>query len=197
VPRRPDPDLEGEILDAARKLWKKGGEHALTMRTVAKAAGTNTPAVYRRFRHRDDILRALLQRIRLEVVEILEGASSVEESCDRYVDYAVSHPHEYELFFQKEYELFRSSRSKRAGVKPVKRAGIEAMKRKLAEELGGTPEDYERLYVGLWMLGHGAATLLISNMISPEDRETARAVMRTSVATLLREARRAQPTPGG
>ncbi len=55
MPRRPDPDLEGKILDAAQKLWKKGGEKALTMRTVARAAGTNTPAVYRRFRDRDDI----------------------------------------------------------------------------------------------------------------------------------------------
>ena len=50
MPRPPDPDLEERILKAARKLWKKGGENALTMRAVAKAAGTkNTPAVYRRF----------------------------------------------------------------------------------------------------------------------------------------------------
>ncbi|MGA9307559.1 MAG: helix-turn-helix domain-containing protein, partial [Candidatus Sulfotelmatobacter sp.] len=67
MPRRADPDLEDKILDAAQKLWKKGGEKALTMRTVARAAGTNTPSVYRRFRDRDDILRGLLQRIRWEI----------------------------------------------------------------------------------------------------------------------------------
>lgn len=190
MPRRPDPDLEGKILSAAQKLWKKGGEHALTLRMVAKAAGTNTPAVYRRFRDRDDILRALLQRVRLEVVVLLEGSATVEESCDRYVEYALSHPHEYELFFQKEYELFRSGAARRAGVKPAKRPGIEVVKRKLAEELGGSPEDYERLYAALWMLAHGAATLLITKMIAPEEAETGRAVVRASVATLLREARR-------
>jgi TetR/AcrR family transcriptional regulator len=81
VPRRPDPDLEGKILDAAQKLWKKGGEKALTMRAVAKAAGTNTPSVYRRFRDRDDILRALLHRIRLQIAASLETATSPEEGC--------------------------------------------------------------------------------------------------------------------
>jgi len=39
VPRPPNPDLEEQILKAARKLWKKGGGNALTMRAVAEAAG--------------------------------------------------------------------------------------------------------------------------------------------------------------
>ncbi len=65
--RQPDPDLEDRILKAARQLWKKGAGKALTMRAVARAAHTNTPAVYRRFPHRDDILRALLQQIRKEI----------------------------------------------------------------------------------------------------------------------------------
>jgi AcrR family transcriptional regulator len=112
VPRRPDPDLEGKILDAAQKLWKKGGEKALTMRAVAKAAGTNTPSVYRRFRDRDDILRALLRRIRLQIAAALEAATSPEEGCELYLDYAVSHAHEYELFFQHNYELNYSPRSR-------------------------------------------------------------------------------------
>ena len=73
MPRRADPELEDKILDAAQKLWKKGGEKALTMRTVARAAGTNTPAVYRRFRDRDDILRGLLQRIRWEIAAQIGG----------------------------------------------------------------------------------------------------------------------------
>ena len=52
MPRQIDPEVEGRIIQAARKLWHKGGEKALSMRAVAKAAGTNTPAVYRRFRNR-------------------------------------------------------------------------------------------------------------------------------------------------
>src|SRR2546429_426225 len=44
MPRHPDPDLEERILKAAHTLWKRGGERALTMRAVALAAHTNTPA---------------------------------------------------------------------------------------------------------------------------------------------------------
>src|SRR5260370_25773697 len=64
--RQPDPDLEARILNAARKLWRKGAGKALTMRAVARAAGTNTPAAYRRLPHRPDIRRALFQSTRQE-----------------------------------------------------------------------------------------------------------------------------------
>jgi AcrR family transcriptional regulator len=50
MPRKPDPDVEVRILDAADKLLHRGGEKAISMRKVAKLARTNTPAVYRRFR---------------------------------------------------------------------------------------------------------------------------------------------------
>jgi AcrR family transcriptional regulator len=193
LPRRPDPKLEGKILEAARKLWKKGGEHRLTLRAVARAAGTNTPAVYRRFRDRDDILRALLQRIRLEIAGAMEGAQSPEEGCRRYLDYAVSHPHEYELFYQQQYELFYSPRSVRAGVKSVNRPTREAMNRLIAERLGGAGAGQERLLMALWMLTHGAAMLIIAKEIPEKDAEAARAVVTETVAALLRDARRATP----
>jgi AcrR family transcriptional regulator len=188
LPRRPDPDLEGKILDAAQKLWKKGGAKGLTMRAVARAARTNTPSVYRRFRKRDDILRALLQRIRLEMVAAMEAGASPEEGCERYLDFAVDHPYEYELFYQHEYELFHSARSSRAGVKPAMRPGRNTMKQKVAEKLGGSPEEHEGLVTALWMMTHGAAMLLIAKTILPQDAAEARAVFRETVGALLRSA---------
>src|SRR6266851_10440797 len=98
MPRHIDPEVEERILQAARRLWHKGGESALNMRAVAKAAGTNTPAVYRRFRNREDILRALLRRIQQDVVDALKPCSCPEEACQRYLEFAESHAHEYELF---------------------------------------------------------------------------------------------------
>ena len=188
MPRQPDPDLESKILDAAQKLWKKGGTKALTMRAVAKAAGTNTPSVYRRFRSREDILRRLLQRIRRAIAAQMEGASSPEEGCERYLDYALSHPHEYELLFQQEYELFHSARSIRAGVELTGRPTRQIMRQKLTEKFGRSPDNYARLLTALWMLVHGAAMLLIAKTILPKDAAAARAVFTASVATLLREA---------
>jgi AcrR family transcriptional regulator len=185
VPRPPNPDLEGKILDAAQKLWKKGGEKSLTMRTVARAAGTNTPAVYRRFRDREDILRGVLHRIRLEFAAVLEAASSPEEGCERCLDYALSHPHEYELFYRHNYELHHSPRTRRARLKPVGQPARDAMRRKLAQKLGGSPHDHERLLTALWMLQHGTAMLLIAKIILPKDAKEARAAFTATVATLL------------
>ncbi|HWO28035.1 MAG TPA: TetR/AcrR family transcriptional regulator [Candidatus Acidoferrum sp.] len=184
MPRRPDPDLEGRILDAAQKLWKEGGEKELTMRTVAEAAGTNTPAVYRRFRDRDDIVRGLIQRTRLEFTALMHRAASPEQAGEFYIDFALSHRHEYELFFQHEYEMFYSRRSTHIGKKPG-RPAVEIMKGKIAEKLGGFPDDYTRLTVALWMLAHGAAMLLISKAIPPKEAKIARAVFIRSVRVLL------------
>jgi len=188
VPRRPDPELEGRILDAAQKLWKKGGEKALTMRAVARAAGTNTPSVYRRFRDRDDILRGLLWRIRVEIAAAMEEANSLEEGCERYLDYALTHPHEYGLFYQHDYELYHSVRSTRAGARLADQPARNVMRRKIREKLGGSASDHEDLLTGLWMVGHGAAMLLIAKTILPKDAAEARAVFTKTVAALVRHA---------
>ena len=71
MPRHPDPDLEQRILGAASRMWARGGEKALTMRAVAKAAGTTTPTVYERYRDRNDILRALRLQTRSELFAAL------------------------------------------------------------------------------------------------------------------------------
>lgn len=183
--RRPDPKVEGAILDAAQKLWKKGGEKALTMRAIARAAGTNTPAVYRRYRDRDDILRALLGRIRREFTALLESASSPEEGAEKYLDFALTHPREYQLFYDYDYELNFSPRSTGAGVKTVGRPARDTMKRKVAGKVGGTPEQHEDLVTALWMLAHGAAMLLIAKSIAPEAAGKARKVFKASVKALL------------
>jgi AcrR family transcriptional regulator len=184
MPRRPDPALEEKILNAAQKLWKKGGEQALTMRAVARAAGTNTPAVYRRFRDRDDILRGLLRRVRFEIAAELEQAASAEEACGRYLDYALRHPWEYELFYQRDYELHHSPRS-RSRAQSTGRPAREVMTRKLRERFGDSGDDIEPLLTALWMLAHGTAMLLIAKSILPEESSQARKVFTASVRAML------------
>jgi AcrR family transcriptional regulator len=187
--RQPDPALEGRILNAARQLWKKGVGEALTMRAVAKAAGTNTPAVYRRFNRREDILRALWQRTREEIFQQLETGSSVEEACERYLDFALSHAHEYELYYLHEHELFSASAAVREAAPNRsarrKRPAEELMKAKLAAQLGGSPEDYTRLSLAIWALLHGTVMLLITKTIPTSYAAEMRSVCGTSIETLL------------
>src|SRR5580658_2943074 len=87
LPRQADPQLEQRILDAACRLWSRGGEKALTMRGVAKAAGTTTPTVYERYRDRRDILRALRMQTRAELFAALTRTRSLSEACKSYLDY--------------------------------------------------------------------------------------------------------------
>jgi AcrR family transcriptional regulator len=179
MPRLADPQLERRILDAAERLWKKGGGKALTMRAVAQAARTTTPTVYQRFASRRAILHALLNRIQHKFLRIIECCESPQELFERYIDFALEHPLEYELFFEHQDELFHAIRRRRMPVSNEPRPGVELAKAKLALWLGGAPEDYVELQLALWALSHGAAMLLISktarNGLAVEVRKAASA----------------------
>ena len=75
------------------------------MRAVARAAGTNTPAVYRRFKDRRDLVRGLLLRIAHRIREDFAAGETLEQMAEAYVDSALRMPHEYELFYTHSREL--------------------------------------------------------------------------------------------
>src|SRR5262249_21346600 len=97
MPRHPDLDVEGHVLDAAYRLWKSKGEKGVTMRAVAREARTTTPTVYQRFRDKGEILEALRLRAQLQLFGAVKGSRAVAQFCRRYLDFAASHKHEYEL----------------------------------------------------------------------------------------------------
>jgi len=185
MPRLPDPDLQERILNAAQKLWKKGAEKSLTMRAVAKAARTNTPAVYRRFRNREDILRALLRRIQQDVSDAIRPCRSPEEVCDCYLEYALTHPHEYELFYTHAYRLPPPSRSGRTAPLREHRPAMALVEEKLAERLGGSPAEHTSLSLALWTVAHGTAMILISRAIPEEHAAELRSAFVAAVKTLI------------
>lgn len=151
MPRHIDPELEGRVLEAARKLWHKGGQKALSMRAVARLAGTNTPALYRRFRHREDILKALVEAYQMEVFQIVEPCESLREFAESTLDYALGKPREYEL-------LMSGLGSRVTEGRPV----FNLFRRRCAEWLGGTPDDHVLLALSLTALMHGTVTLLLA-----------------------------------
>jgi len=152
LPRQPDPDLEQRILDAASRLWARGGEKALTMRAVAKAAGTTTPTVYERYRDRDDILRSLRLQTRSDLFAALNRTRTLREAVQRHLEFALSHSHAYEVLFDgvaKPPSLHEAWPS------------FNLMRERVAARLGGSPRQYTRLMIALWSLMHGAAMLII------------------------------------
>ncbi len=153
MPPHADPALEKRILDAARKLWRKGGEKALTMRAVATAARTTTPTLYGRFRNKLEIMRALRIHIRQELYAMLKETETPQETCESYINFALSRPHEYRLLTES-WAL--------AHIMAEPTPSFDMMKERLAKRFGGQPNEYHRLTLALWSMLHGMVTLAIS-----------------------------------
>ena len=190
MPRHRDPNLEERILKAADALWRRGGEKALTMRVVARAAGTNTPAVYRRFKNREDLIRGLLLRIANRIREHFQKEGTLEEMAEAYIDYALRMPNEYQLFYR--YSRLMSPRKGRGLPRPIRetRPNFAFTERRLAEHFGGAPEDYTQTALGLWGLLHGTSMLLVSKSIPEGHEEALRESCRAGVRALLETAAR-------
>lgn len=191
MPRHADPQLEARILSAADILWRRGGQKALTMRAVARAARTNTPAVYRRFKDREDLLRGLLQRIVARIRNDFEQADTLEAMAEAYLNFALTRPNEYQLFYSHARLLNPRSRGKKKTAIRESRPNFGFVEQAAAKELGGTADDYTELALQLWGLFHGIAMLLLSKSIpeghEDELREAGRAAARLLMANAKRQ----------
>ena len=185
MPRHPDPDLEDRILKAAHRLWQRGGEKSLTMRAVARAAGTNTPAVYRRFKDRHDLIHGLLRGITARIRKEFEAGETIEGMAEAYVESALRLPHEYELFYSYVHELTPPRGPGRLRPIGESRPNFAFVQQRLAERLGGSPEDHTQMALALWATLHGTATLLLSKSIPDGHERELRVACRAAVKTLL------------
>lgn len=184
MPRHPDPDLEERVLHAAEVLWRRGGEHSLTMRAVARAAGSNTPAVYRRFKNREDLIRGLLLRIAARLRDYFGQGETMDEMAEAYVEYALRMPHEYELFYT--HGSLLTVKNGR-GLRPIResRPNFGFVEQILAKQLGGRPENHTQLALEIWALLHGTTMLLLSRSIPDGHEEELKKACRAGVKALL------------
>lgn len=152
MPRHPDPDVEQRILAAASRLWARGGEKSLTMRAVAKAAGTTTPTVYERYRNREDIKRALRLKTRAELFAALARTRSLRDAIEQQLQFALENTFAYEVLFDG------------VGRHPSLHEpwpSFNLMRNRLTKEIGGVPRQHNRLILAIWSLMHGTAMLII------------------------------------
>ena len=163
MPRTADPRLNQRILKAAYKLWHAQGDKGLTLRGVARAAKTTTTTVYKRFRNREEIRLALAELVRERLVAQITAAGTVEEAYRRYLSYAQKHAREYNLLAGPLWsQVIGPGRPRPA------KAWLEAQ---LAARFGGDPADYEPFFYALFLLSHGAASLLTVATSLPAKKE--------------------------
>jgi AcrR family transcriptional regulator len=154
MPPIPDKNLEERILKAAQRLWRTHGQSGLTLRAVARKAGTTTPTLYKRFRNKAALQLALAYRFREELTADLLASPTIEQAHRRYLAYVESHPREYDLLRIFWGHFFTTPR-------PVRNWLIA----QLAARHGGQPDDYADVYDGIFLLCHGTSTLLT---VSPD-----------------------------
>ena len=126
------------------------------MRAVARAAGTTTPTVYERYRDREDLLRGVRLQTRRDLFDAMSPSRTLAEACERYLHFALEHPHAFEMLFDrfaKPPSLHESWPS------------FNLMRQRVAQRLGGTPRQHTRLMLSLWSLMHGTATLMIRGCV--------------------------------
>ncbi|HVP56402.1 MAG TPA: TetR/AcrR family transcriptional regulator [Candidatus Eisenbacteria bacterium] len=92
MPRLPDPELEARIVAAALRLLDRGGEAVITMRSVAREAGTTTPTIYGRFSDRDRLMETLVDHITNDIMAMLRRKTDVEAMFREYLRYSQAHP---------------------------------------------------------------------------------------------------------
>src|SRR4051795_4139662 len=76
VRRRP------EVLDAALKLFLKGGYDGTSMQAVANEAGVTKPVVYACFDSKDELFRSLLRREEQRILAEIQGAFEEADLSD-------------------------------------------------------------------------------------------------------------------
>ena len=160
MPRKASRQLQDRILKSAQALWRERGEKGLTLRGVARAAGTTTTTVYKRFRNRAALLAALADHAHQRLVADLTSAKSMEEVYRRHLRFAEKNPREYQLLFGAMWtETF-------GRVRPVQTWVLTA----LSARFGGQPEDYLDAHAALFLATHGAASLIT---FAPSHRASA------------------------
>ncbi len=152
MPPKADKHLEERILKAASRLWRLHGNSGVTLRGIAREAGTTTPTIYQRFRNKEAILAALALRVRDALNAELFSCSTLEEAARRYLRFAESNPHDYELLGTWWPTL--------AMAPDVPRPGRVWLLSNLAARFGGRPEEYAQAFYLFLLLCHGAAAML-------------------------------------
>jgi AcrR family transcriptional regulator len=153
MPRIADEQLEARIVRAARILWKTHGAKSLTLRSVARAAGTTTTTVYKRFHNKEALLLALAELVQAKITARTTSAATIEDSYRRFLNFAGQHPNEYHLLWGPAWANLLGPRRPR----PIKDWLLE----QFAARFGGERRDYVLNYYALFLLVHGTANLLI------------------------------------
>lgn len=172
MPRLPDAGLEQRIIAAATRLLDRGGESAITLRAVAKEAGTSTPTIYQRFPDRATLMKTLIGQLTDGVMDILRPQASIEAIFRQYLKYSQSHTMRVGLMI----ETFGSRY-----VAGARMPAFELLQSRITEEIGIKGRECEDLALAIASLAFGTAQGMLA---AGGDSRHATQFQRTAIQAL-------------
>src|SRR6476619_5389141 len=100
MPRTADRHLEAKIVSAACRLLRRHGSRSVTLRLVAREAGTTTTTVYKRFQNKEALLVALAELVQVKITAKTTSSPTRETAYRNFLSFAERHPHEYTLLWR-------------------------------------------------------------------------------------------------
>lgn len=192
--RRPSPNAETSVLDAAARLLETEGPHALSIRRIATTAGVSPMTIYNRFESKGGVLDALFTRgfERLSAVSghVHDADRSVpvldrlREGCRRYRSFALEDPGTYALMFDKAVADFEPSESAHRAAERCFGNLTLSVSAAQAEGaiVGGDPAEIAQR---IWAAMHGAVSLERRGIcFAPRSDQTFAALMETLIIGL-------------
>jgi AcrR family transcriptional regulator len=177
--RTASTEIEGRILAAALRILDDQGEHALTVRGIATAAGIAPMGIYSRFEGKSGIYEALwiegFDRLSAEMARATESDDALADLYDcgqHYRRFAVENPAHYRLLFVRVRSDFVPSPEAAAASGRTLARLITLIERAQREGLM-PPGPSIDLAQAFWSTVHGFVALELSDLVFATNAETA------------------------
>jgi AcrR family transcriptional regulator len=161
-----------QISVEARRLLELGGTDAVSMRRVAQAVGVTATTIYRHFPDRAALLSGLaddgFRELAASLKELRGNAgnacSRLRRMADATVDFAVEHPHLYELMFLKPRQgARRYPHDFKAGHSPTANIIVEVLRELPVRKV---PKDLWQIAFEIGALSYGLIMLYVGGRIN-------------------------------
>lgn len=184
-----------QLAEAGRKLFLANGVDGMTMRAVADAVGVSATAIYRHFKNKDELLRAVVfmgrERFTLYLTRGLGGSTPLErlrKTGEAYLDFAFDQPEDYRIMFLAWDRLDMETCSKLGENQqtPMLQFFLDRVREVLPPERGQSPKEVLRVALFFWAQVHGIASLYLTGggarmFGKAEFREMAHAQVQTLI----------------
>ncbi|MDF2807791.1 MAG: TetR family transcriptional regulator [Cellulosimicrobium sp.] len=170
-PRLHDDALRDRLLDVASRAISQDGESAVTVRSVATAAGTSPSAVYALFGSRDELVAAVsAEGFRRFAAHLATVDRTADPRADlaalgrAYRGFALADPHFYAVMFA------RGVRPGAGRPRAVEEATFLVLRDAVAR-LVPDPTSAADVALGLWGLVHGLVSLELAGLVPGDGAE--------------------------